>query len=80
MLTESDLKSRLGLILGIEEHGPNADWFAIAKLSAELLQTLPEATPHIVRAYLTDSDIRRVSASFALAQRSQLVNYLRSEN
>ena len=78
VLTESDLKGRLGVILGIEEHGRDADWFAIANLSAELLQELPEKTPHTVRAYLTDSDIRRVSASFAQSQRSELVKYLRS--
>ena len=78
VLTESDLKGRLGVILGIEEHDRKADWFAIANLSAELLQELPETTPHSIRAYLTDSDIRRVSASFAQSQRSELVKYLRS--
>ena len=78
MLTEAVLKNRLGLILGIEEHGRDADWFAIANLSAELLQEIPETTPHVVRAYLTDSDIRRVSAGFALDQRSRVVEYLRS--
>ena len=78
MLTEAVLKNRLGLILGIEEHGRDADWFAIANLSAELLQEIPETTPHVVRAYLTDSDIRRVSAGFAVDQRSRLVEYLRS--
>ncbi len=78
MLTEAVLKNRLGLILGIEEHGRDADWFAIANLSAELLQEILETTPHVVRAYLTDSDIRRVSAGFALDQRSRLVENLRS--
>ena len=51
MLTEAVLKNRLGLILGIEEHGRDADWFAIANLSAELLQEILETTPHVVRAY-----------------------------
>ena len=78
MLTESELKERLGDILGIEEHGYDADWFAIANLSTELLQELPDPTPAIVKAYLTDSDIRRVSAGFANVQRGELVRYLRS--
>lgn len=78
MLTESEMKHRIGLILGIEERADQADWFAIASLSADLLQQLPEATPLIVKAYLADSDIRRVSESFARGQRSQLVKYLRS--
>ena len=78
MLTESELKTRIGLILGLEEHRDQADWYAIASLSAELLQELPETTPLIVKAYLTDTDIRRVSSGFAGEQRSQLLGYLRS--
>ena len=78
MLSESELKHRLGLILSIEERGDQADWFAITRLSAELLEDLPETTPLIVRAYLTDSDIRRVSVNVANAQRSEIIHYLRS--
>jgi len=78
MLTESELKSRIGLILSLEENGDEADWFAITSLSAELLQQIPEKIPQIVKAYLTDSDIRRASASFACDQVSQLTEYLRA--
>ena len=78
MLTETELKDRMGLILGLEEHGHDADWFAIANLSADLLKEIPEGTPKIVKAYLTDSDLRRASANFARAQRSDLILYLRS--
>jgi hypothetical protein len=78
MLTVSELKRRVGIILGIEEHGDQADWFAIRNLSVELLQELPESAPRIVRCYLTDSDIRRVSPGFANSQHLELVQYLRS--
>ena len=78
MLTESELKQRLGLILGIEELGDRADWFAIARLSVELLEQLPDSVPSAIRAYLTDSDLRRASRNIAKGQRSALVQYLRS--
>ena len=78
MLSEAELKGRLGLILGLEEHGDDADWLAIANLSVELLQSLPKSTPLAVRAYLTDADIRRVNRGFAANQRSELIRYLRS--
>jgi hypothetical protein len=78
MLTEDELKRRLGLILGLEEHGDDADWFAIASLSVELLEELSEPVPLLVRAYLTDCDIRRVNRSFASGQRSALIQYLRT--
>jgi len=78
VLTERDLKNRLSLILGIEEHGYDADWFAIANLSADLLRQLPEDAPQIVKAYLADSDLRQASANFARGQRSQLLDFLRS--
>jgi hypothetical protein len=80
MLTECELKDRLGLILGIEEQGEQADWFAIASLSIELLQELPSSAAPPVRAYLTDYDIRRVNRSFANDQRLALVQYLRSSH
>ena len=80
MLTLSELKTRVGFILGLEEHGDQADWFAIANHSVELLAELPECAPQIVRAYLTDTDIRRVSRGFAHGQRSALAQYLRSSS
>jgi hypothetical protein len=78
MLTEAELKRRVGLILGLEEHGDQTDWFAIASLSVELLTNLSKSGPLIVRAYLTDSDIRRVNRSFANGQRSAIIQYLRA--
>lgn len=80
MLTADEVKSRVAEILGIKEHGEDADWFAIASRSVELLQELPESVPMIVRAYLTDADIRRVSRGFANAQRLKLIQYLRSSD
>lgn len=80
MLTESELKSRIGLILGIEEQGDQANWFAIANLSVELLESLPSSVPQIVKAYLADYDIRRVSRGFANTQRFALIQYLRSRD
>ena len=78
MLTESQVKRRVGEILGLEEHGDEADWFAIVRMSTELLQEVPATVPPIVRAYLTDSDIRRASPNFAHGQLAQLILYLRS--
>ena len=77
-LTEIQVKRRVGEILGLEEHGNDADWFAIAKLSKELLHELPCTAPSIVRAYLTDTDIRMASNGYAHGQLAQLVKYLRS--
>jgi len=79
MLSEPELKRRVGFILSIEENGIEADWFAITKLSKELLDELPEFVPAIVRAYLTDSDVRQKSKSFANEQLSALVLYLRGD-
>jgi hypothetical protein len=78
MLSEPEFKRRLGSILSIEEHGEDADWFIIKTMSAELLEKLPASAPPIVRAYLTDSDLRRVSCDFADEQLSELIKYLRS--
>jgi len=78
MLTEHQAKRRLGEILGLEEHGEQADWFAISRLSTDLLQEIPATLPSIVGAYLTDSDIRRADQDFARAQLSKLIEYLRS--
>jgi len=80
MLTEPKLKRRLGEILTLEEHGREADWFAIARLSGELLHELPATVPPIVKAYLTDCDIRRASPKFAIGQMLQLIHYLRSNS
>lgn len=78
MLTEFELKRRLGIILGIEEHGDLADWSAIARLSEELLEEIPRTAPEAVTAYLKDCHIRRINRGFASRQRSILVRYLRS--
>lgn len=78
MLSDAELKDRLGFILGIEEHGARADWFAIARLSAEVLEALPESAPPVAKAYLSDSHIRRVNANYAIHQRRELIDYLRS--
>ena len=78
MLTEFELKRRLGLILGMEEHGDRADWSTISSFCDELLEELPSSAPQVVKAYLTDCHIRRVSRSFANGQRSALIRYLRS--
>ena len=78
MLDESEFKQRLGLILGIEELGDQADWFAISRLSVELIEQLPDSVPTAVRAYLADCDIRRVSRNFAHNPRLAVVHYLRS--
>ena len=60
--------------------GRNPDWFAIARLSGELLHELPATVPPIVKAYLTDCDIRRASPKFAIGQMLQLIHYLRSNS
>jgi hypothetical protein len=64
-MLSDEFKQRIGCILGLEEHGDDADWFAIATLSAEILTELPESAPLAVRAYLTDFDIRRVSPALS---------------
>ena len=78
MLTDIQMKRRLGEILGLEEHGEDADWYAISTRSLELLQEIPATVPSIVKAYLVDSDLRRVSRGFAQGQLNELILYLRS--
>ena len=78
MLSERELKRRLGEILSIEERGGEADWFAIASLSVNLLEELHGSAPQFVRAYLTDFDIRRANHGIADEQRAALVRYIRS--
>jgi len=77
-MLSDEFKQRIGCILGLEEHGDDADWFAIATLSAEILTELPESAPLAVRAYLTDFDIRRVSPPFRRHQQRAIVRYLKS--
>lgn len=75
-MNSDDLKRRLGQILA-EEEGPDADWNAVAALSAQLVAELGPGLPSIAESYLASVEQRRADAVFAHAQRSELVQYLR---
>jgi len=76
---EEEIKRRLGGILAKEEGDNVPDWDCVKSLSSALLQEV-NAHPHeIVTAYLADCDKRRADAVFALAQRSELLRFLRQQ-
>jgi len=74
MKTE-ELKRRLGEILA-EEEGPEVDWDAVARMSAQLASDLGHSLPPIAAEYLASVERRREDNVFGHAQRSVLGLYL----
>jgi hypothetical protein len=74
-----ELKLRLGRILAEEEGNASINWYAVQCLSDELLGELQVPMPLIVDAYLRGTDRRRQDNVFAHAQRTQLLQFLRSD-
>jgi hypothetical protein len=72
-----ELKRRLSLILA-EEEGSDVDWDAVAAMSAQLTADLGHSLPPIASDFLVSVERRREDPVFALAQRSVLLQYLRS--
>ena len=78
MLTEPEVRFVLSQVLASEECDGGPNWLEVGALSASLLDELPKASPEIVHSYLTDADKRRTDPTFAFAQRSELLRFLRS--
>jgi hypothetical protein len=76
-MNSDELKRRLGQILA-EEEGPGSDWKTVAALSAQLVADYGPGLPSTAKSYLASEELRRADAVFAHAQRSELVDYLRT--
>jgi hypothetical protein len=74
-----ELKLRLGQILAEEEGDGSVDWCAVQYQSDQLLGELRVPIPLIVDEYLRGAARRRQDNVFAHAQRTQLLEYLRTE-
>ena len=71
-----ELRSRLAVILAVEEREPT-DWPEVERLSSELQRELPiDATPEAVHRYLDDADIRSRDGAYAVHQKQGLRRYI----
>lgn len=67
-----ELRSRLALILEIEEQEPT-DWVEVERLASDLRRDLPiDATPDAVHHYLDDADIRAGDDRYGAWQRQEV--------
>ena len=73
-----ELKRRLGQILAEEEGDGSVDWHDVGCRSDQLLGELQVPLPLIVDEYLRGTEQRRLDSVYAHAQRSQLLQFLRS--
>jgi hypothetical protein len=77
LISDSDLKHRLGLII-TQEQEPGVDWAVVSCLCAALARDIGETERGPVKDYLGTSGRRKSDFVFAHAQRSELISYLRS--
>lgn len=71
-----ELRSRLAIILGLEEQ-ESPDWGEIERLSHALQRELPiDATPEAVHHYLDDADIRARDQAYASRQREEVRRFV----
>lgn len=71
-----ELRSRLAVILAVEEQEP-ADWLEVERLASELQRELPiDATPEAVHRYLDDADIRSRDNAYGARQRQEVRRYV----
>jgi len=71
-----ELRSRLAVILAVEEREP-ADWLEVERLASELQRELPiDATPEAVHRYLDDADIRSRDNAYGARQRQEVRRYV----
>lgn len=71
-----ELRSRLAVILAVEEREPT-DWPEVERLASELQQELPiDATPEAVHHYLDDTDIRSRDDAYGARQRQEVRRYV----
>ena len=73
----NELKNRLGRVLAEEESDGPVDWLAVERLSEELRGELQMPVPLIVDEYLRGFERRRQDQMFGLAQRNELLQFLR---
>lgn len=76
-MKSEELQRRLGHILA-EEEVPPSDWDAVAVLSAQLIDDAGVELSVFAKDYLVSWQRRRNDPLFAQAQRSSLIQYLRS--
>jgi hypothetical protein len=77
LISDAELKRRLGLIVAQEET-QDVDWALVARLCDELAADVGTDAPLLVQEYLASLGRRQSDGAFAHSQRSQLVDYLRS--
>lgn len=71
-----ELRSRLSLILAVEEREPT-DWLEVERLASELQRDLPiDATPEAVHHYLDDADVRARDNRYGARQRQEVRRYV----
>lgn len=71
-----ELRSRLAVILAVEEREPT-DWPEVDRLASELQRELPiDATPESVHRYLDDADIRSRDEAYGARQRQDVRRYV----
>ena len=71
-----ELRSRLAVILAVEEQEP-ADWEEVERLASELQRDLPiDATPEAVHRYVDDADIRCRDKAYASRQRQEVRRFI----
>lgn len=71
-----ELRSRLAVILAVEEREP-VDWLEVERLASELQRELPiDATPEAVHRYLDDADIRSRDNAYGARQRQEVRRYV----
>lgn len=71
-----ELRSRLAVILAVEEREP-PDWLEVERLASELQRELPiDATPEAVHRYLDDADIRSRDHAYGALQRQEVRRYV----
>jgi hypothetical protein len=76
LISDTELKHRLGLIVAQEE-AQDVDWDLVARLCDELAADVGIDAPLLVQEYLASFGQRQSDSVFAHSQRSRLVDYLR---
>lgn len=75
-MESKELRSRLAVILSVEEREPT-DWLEVERLASELQQeVLIDATPEAVHHYLDDADVRSRDGAYAARQRHDVRRYI----
>lgn len=75
-----ELRSRLAVILTVEEREPT-NWLEVERLASELQQELPiDATPEAVHRYLDDADIRSRDDAYGHVRGKRCAGMSISEN